>query len=90
MNKSELIAQMAACAGISKEKARIALDSAIVAIGGVLAEGDDVTIQGFGTFSSQQREARTGRNPRTGESLQIEASTSVKFKAGKALRDAVN
>ena len=90
MNKSELIAQMAAVAGISNEKARIALDTAIIAIGGALSEGDDAAIMGFGTFSLQRREARTGRNPSTGEPIQIEASNAIRFKPAKSLRDAVN
>ncbi len=90
MNKSELIDAMAANAGISKSAAASALDGFIDAVGGALKKGDQVTLVGFGTFLVREREARTGRNPRTGESIDIKASKLPSFKAGKGLKDAVN
>ena len=90
MNKSELIDAMAENAGISKAAAASALDGFIDAVGDALKEGDQVTLVGFGTFLVREREARTGRNPRTGEEIQIKASRLPSFKAGKGLKDAVN
>jgi len=90
MNKSELIDAMAANAGISKAAASSALDGFIDAVGDALKKGDQVTLVGFGTFLVREREARTGRNPRTGEEIQIKASRLPSFKAGKGLKDAVN
>ncbi|MDG4866501.1 HU family DNA-binding protein [Guyparkeria sp. 1SP6A2] len=90
MNKSELIDAMAANAGISKSAAASALDGFIDAVGGALKKGDQVTLVGFGTFLVREREARTGRNPRTGETIDIKASKLPSFKAGKGLKDAVN
>ncbi|MGA0128641.1 MAG: HU family DNA-binding protein [Burkholderiales bacterium] len=90
MNKAELIEAIAAAADISKASAERALDGAINAISGALKSGDQVTIVGFGSFYVGERGARTGRNPRTGETIQISASKSPKFRAGKALKDAVN
>ena len=90
MNKSELIDAMAENAGISKSAASSALDGFIDAVGGALKKGDQVTLVGFGTFLVREREARTGRNPRTGETINIKASKLPSFKAGKGLKDAVN
>lgn len=90
MNKSELIEAIATAADISKAAAERALDGATSAIAGALKSGDQVTIVGFGSFYVGERGARTGRNPRTGETIQIKASKSPKFRAGKALKDAVN
>ncbi|MFO7582486.1 HU family DNA-binding protein [Guyparkeria sp.] len=90
MNKSELIDAMAANADISKSAAASALDGFIDAVGGALKKGDQVTLVGFGTFLVREREARTGRNPRTGETINIKASKLPSFKAGKGLKDAVN
>lgn len=90
MNKSELIDQIASSADISKAKASAALDAVTSSITGALAKGDSVSLVGFGTFSVKQRAARTGRNPQTGATIQISAATVPGFKAGKALKDAVN
>lgn len=90
MNKSELIEQMATTADISKAAAEKALDGALGAITQALKQGDSVTLVGFGTFKVSKRAARTGRNPRTGEAIEIAAASVPKFSAGKALKDAVN
>lgn len=90
MNKSELIDAIAASADLSKADAGRALDSVIDSVTGALKNGDQVSLVGFGTFSVKQRAARTGRNPRTGEAIQIKASNVPGFKAGKALKDSVN
>lgn len=90
MNKTELIAAMAEKAGISKKDAEKALTAFTNVVANVLVGGDKVAITGFGTFEVKKRAARTGRNPKTGETITISASKSPKFKAGKALKDAVN
>jgi len=90
MNKSELIDAMAASAGISKADAGKALDGFIDAVTSALKNNEQVTLVGFGTFLVREREARTGRNPRTGETINIPASKLPSFKAGKRLKDAVN
>lgn len=90
MNKSELIEAVANSAELSKASAGKVVDSVIAAITDSLKAGDQVTIAGFGTFLVRHREARSGRNPRTGETMQIKASNAPSFKAGKALKDAVN
>lgn len=90
MNKSELIDQVASAAGISKAAAARALDATTAAVTKALKKGDLVTLIGFGTFYVGKREARNGRNPRTGETIKIKAANSPKFRAGKALKDAVN
>lgn len=90
MNKSELIDIVAAKADISKSTAGDALDAVLDGITGALKKGDSVTFVGFGTFSVSRRSARDGRNPRTGETIKIAASNLAKFKAGKALKDALN
>ena len=90
MNKSDLIDSIAAASGLSKADAGRALDGFTSAITGALKDGGSVSMVGFGTFSVKHREARTGRNPRTGATIQISASNNPSFKAGKALKDAVN
>ncbi|MGM0594356.1 MAG: HU family DNA-binding protein [Pseudomonadota bacterium] len=90
MNKSEMIDAIAAGADISKAAAGRALDSMIEAVTDSLKKGDTVNLIGFGTFMIRERAARTGRNPRTGETINIAASKNPSFKAGKALKDAVN
>ena len=90
MTKAELIDAIAGHAELTKREAGLALDATMDAITASLKHGQDVTLQGFGTFSVKQREARTGRNPQTGEAIEIPASKTVGFKAGKALKDAVN
>ena len=90
MNKAELIDAIADSAELSKASAARALDSAIDTITKALKKGDSVTLVGFGTFSVRKRAARIGRNPRTGESIKIKASKVPGFKAGKALKDAIN
>ncbi len=90
MNKSELIDAIASEADISKASAGRALDSVLGSITGALSKGDSVSLVGFGTFSVKQRAARTGRNPQTGATIQIKAATVPGFKAGKALKEAVN
>ena len=90
MNKSEMIDMVAEAADISKAAAGRAVDAVFEGITSSLKGGDSVTLVGFGTFSVSDRAARSGRNPRTGETIQIKASKMPKFKAGKALKDAVN
>ncbi len=90
MNKSELVDFVAGQADISKSSAADAVDAVIDGITGALKKGDSVTFVGFGTFSVGRREARDGRNPRTGETIKIKASNLAKFKAGKGLKDALN
>ncbi|MGD9786414.1 MAG: HU family DNA-binding protein [Sulfuricellaceae bacterium] len=90
MNKSELIDQIAKSADMSKAAATRALDAAVKAVQGALKKGDMVTLVGFGTFYVGKRAARNGRNPRTGATIKIKAAKVPKFRAGKALKDAVN
>ena len=90
MNKSELIDALAAGADISKSAATRALDTLVDTITTTVAAGDSVTLVGFGTFKPAQRAAREGKNPKTGDAIKIEASKNPAFKAGKALKDAVN
>lgn len=90
MNKSELIDQIAKSADLSKAAAGRALDATIAAVKTSLKKGDMVTLVGFGTFYVGKRAARTGRNPRTGAALKINAAKVPKFRAGKGLKDAVN
>jgi DNA-binding protein HU-beta len=90
MNKSQLIEKIALAADISKADAGRALDAFIEVTTEELKQGSDVALVGFGTFSVSARAARTGRNPQTGEALQIAAAKVPKFKAGKGLKDAVN
>ncbi len=90
MNKNDLSAAVAASTGTSKSDAASIIDSVFDTIAGALKSGDSVQLVGFGSFSVADRAAREGRNPRTGETLQIAASKQPKFKAGKALKDALN
>lgn len=90
MNKNDLISEVANAAGLSKADATKAVDAVFDNIAGALGGGGEVRLVGFGTFSVSHRKATTGRNPRTGEAIQIKASNQPKFKAGKALKDAVN
>ena len=90
MNKAELIDAVANSADLSKASAARALDAALDSITKSLKKGDAVTLVGFGTFIVRKRAARTGRNPRTGEAIKIKASKVPAFKAGKALKDAIN
>ena len=90
MNKGELIDSVASQTNLSKADAGRAVDAMIDAIEGTLKVGNTVSLVGFGTFSVKSRAARQGRNPRTGETIQIKASRVPSFKAGKALKDAVN
>lgn len=90
MNKNDLVAAVADSAGLSKADATKAVDAVFDSIAGSLKKGGEVRLVGFGTFSVAKRKASTGRNPRTGETIQIPASKQPKFKAGKGLKDAVN
>ena len=90
MNKAELIDAVASSADLSKASATEAVDAVVETITASLRKGDSVTLVGFGTFEVRNRAARTGRNPQTGEEIQIKASKAPAFKAGKALKDAVN
>ena len=90
MNKNDLIAAVATSTGLSKSDAAKAVDGVIDSIAGALAKKEEVRLVGFGTFSVTRRAATTGRNPQTGAAIQIPASNQPKFKAGKALKDAVN
>ena len=90
MNKSELIEAVAAATDLSKASAGRAVDAMVNTVGEALKEGDQVVLVGFGTFSVKQRAARTGRNPQTGAPIEIKAANVPNFKAGKALKDAVN
>ncbi|MEW6098112.1 MAG: HU family DNA-binding protein [Pseudomonadota bacterium] len=89
MNKAELVDAIAADADLSKASAARALDAFIANVTKALAAGDSVSLIGFGSFSVSERAARTGRNPRTGEEITIEASQGVKFTAGATLKSAV-
>jgi DNA-binding protein HU-beta len=90
MNKAELIDAVAADANLSKADAGRAVDAVVDSISSALGKGQQVSVVGFGTFSVKHRAARSGRNPRTGETIQIAASNVPGFKPGKALKDAVN
>lgn len=90
MNKSELIDAVAAGADISKAAAGRALDAMIDAVTKALKDGDQVSLVGFGTFLVRDRAERTGRNPQTGKEITIKAAKNPSFRAGKALKDAVN
>ena len=90
MNKSELIDAVADSTGLSRSDATSATEAVLDNIVATLGKGDQVGLVGFGTFSVRERAARTGRNPQTGETIQIKASKSPGFKAGKAFKDAVN
>ena len=90
MNKQDLVEVVAESGDLSKAAAGRVLDAILGAISDTLSKGDQVTITGFGTFLVRDRAARTGRNPRTGEPIEIKAAKNPSFKAGKALKDAVN
>jgi len=90
MNKSELIDAISESAELTKAEAGRAVDAVVSVISKALKNGDSVTLVGFGTFEVRKRGARTGRNPRTGEEIKIKAANNPAFKAGKALKDAVN
>ena len=90
MNKGELVDSVANSAGLSRADAAKAVDGILEGITKTLSDGGSVSLVGFGTFSVKARAARMGRNPRTGEAIQIPASNVPGFKAGKALKDAVN
>ena len=90
MNKMDLIAAVADATELPKAKSAEVVDAVFAAIEGALKKQEEVRLVGFGSFATAKRKASKGRNPRTGEEIAIEASTSVRFKAGKALKDAVN
>ena len=90
MNKTDLIDAVAESADLSKADAARAVDAVISSVTKALKKGDNVTVVGFGTFQVRERAARTGRNPKTGDTINIAASKNPAFKAGKALKDAVN
>ena len=90
MNKSELVSNVAVNAGIPKTQAAKAVDAFVETISTTLSNGESLTLVGFGTFETRKRNARSGRNPQTGEELHIPAATVAAFKPGKALKDAVN
>lgn len=90
MNKNEFVDRVAEMSGMTKADAGRAVDAVFDSITEALTKGDDVRLVGFGTFSVSKRAAREGRNPRTGETIQIAASNQPKFSAGKGLKDALN
>ena len=90
MNKSELVSAIATKADLSKKEAEAALKAFTEVVAEELVKGDKIQLVGFGTFEVSERAARTGRNPQTGKEMKIAASKAPKFKAGKALKDAVN
>ena len=90
MNRTELVEKAAASADVSKATAGRVVEAVFDSLTGALANGESVSLVGFGTFSVKDRAARTGRNPQTGASIQIAASRVPSFKAGKGLKDAVN
>ncbi|MBB3330926.1 DNA-binding protein HU-beta [Halomonas campaniensis] len=90
MNKSELIEAIAASADIPKAAAARALDAMVDTVTDSLKKGESVSLVGFGTFAVKERAARTGRNPQTGQPIEISAAKVPSFKAGKALKDSVN
>jgi DNA-binding protein HU-beta len=89
MNKMDLIAAVADTTELPRTKAQEAVDAVFNAIEAALKKQEEVRLVGFGTFATAKRKAGTGRNPRTGEAMEIAASTTVRFKAGKGLKDAV-
>ena len=89
MNKADLVNHVASAAGLTKASAGDAVEAVLAGITGSLAGGNAVSLVGFGTFSVADRSARTARNPRTGAPINVPASKAPKFKAGKALKDAV-
>ena len=90
MNKQDLISTVAETANLGKSEASAAVDAVVAAITQAMKKGENVTLVGFGTFEVRSRAERQGRNPKTGEAITIAASKNPAFKAGKALKDAVN
>ena len=90
MNKAQLVDSVAAATDMSKADAGRAVDATLSAVAGSLASGDSVALVGFGTFLVSKRKATTGRNPQTGESINIPAANVPKFRAGKALKESLN
>ena len=90
MNKNDLISAVTTSSGLNRNDAVKAVEGVFEAISDALKKGDEVRLVGFGTFSVAKRKASTGRNPRTGEAMEIKASSQPKFKAGKGLKDSVN
>ncbi|MGB4859236.1 MAG: HU family DNA-binding protein [Dokdonella sp.] len=90
MNKAEFVEAIATAAGLSKADAERALEGLVKVVKKTLKSGDSISLVGFGTFSVRKRAARTGRNPRSGETIKIKASKVPAFKAGKGLKDALN
>ncbi len=90
MNKADLVESVAGAADLSRASAARAVDAVIDAIVAGLKNNEVVTLSGFGTFTVKERAARTGRNPRTGDAIEIKASRALGFKPGKALKDALN
>jgi len=90
VNKSELVESVANASDLTKAAAQRAVEAVFETISGAMSQGDSVSVVGFGTFSVSDRQARTGRNPKTGENIEIAACKVPKFKAGKSLKDAVN
>lgn len=90
MNKSDLVTAVAAQADLTKDKADVVVSALIEQITNALSRDESVALIGFGSFNQSHRAARTGRNPQTGATIEISASNSVNFKAGKALKDAIN
>ena len=90
MNKQELIKKIAADAGLTQKQAAAALEATVAAIEDTVADGKKVSLIGFGTFEPKKREARVSRNPRTGEAVNVDASTTPVFNAGKSFKDKVN
>lgn len=90
MNKTELVAAVAEKAAITKKDAEKVLNAVVDSITDALVDGEKVQLVGFGTFEVREREARSGKNPRTGETIEIAASKAPAFKAGRSLKDAVN
>jgi len=90
MNRIELVAKMAENSGLSKADSEKALDGLLKSVEGALKAGEDIRLVGFGNFEVKTRGERTGRNPKTGEKITIAATKTVVFKAGKALKEAVN
>ncbi|MYE82132.1 MAG: HU family DNA-binding protein [Gammaproteobacteria bacterium] len=90
MNKRELVEAVAAATGLGRSAAGAAVEAVLEAVAAGLAAGEAVTVPGFGTFEVRERAARTGRNPRTGEAIEIAAARVPAFRAGKGLRERVN
>ena len=90
MNRNELIPQVAQAAGLTRKDATAAVASVFEAVSNALAAGDKVSLPGFGTFEVREHAARTARNPRTGDAIEVPASKAPAFKPGKTLKDAVN